>query len=86
MKALKRNNTWCLAPYTSSMNIVGCKWVFKVKKNIDDSFQRCKARLVAEGFYQNTGIDYGETFNPVPKALTIRIILTIVVTKNWIIG
>lgn len=85
LKALKLNNTWSLVPCTSSMNIVGSKWVFRVKKNIDCSFQRCKARLVAKGFHQNAGIDYGETFNPVVKASTIRVIFTIVVTENWVV-
>lgn len=82
IEALKRNNTWSLVAYQSSMNVVGNKWVFKVKKNMDDSFQRCKARLVAKGFHQNTGSDYGETFSPVLKASTIRVILTIAVTEN----
>lgn len=85
LEALKRNNTWCLVPYTSSMNVVGCKWMFRVKRNVDGSFQRCKARLMAKGFHRNAGIDYGETFSPIVKASTIRIILTIAVTKNWVI-
>lgn len=45
--ALRKNNTWVLVPYEPSQSIVGSKWVFKVMKNGDRNFQRCKARLVA---------------------------------------
>ncbi|KAL5572759.1 hypothetical protein UlMin_022356 [Ulmus minor] len=82
INALKRNNTWSLVPYSSVMNVVGNKWVFRVNYNMDGSFQRCKARLVAKGFHQTPGIDFSETFSPVVKASTIRVILTIDVSEN----
>lgn len=73
--ALKRNNTWTLVPPTPFINIVGCKWVFRIKHNSDGTIQRYKARLVAQGFNQTPGIDYHETFSPVIKPPTIRLIL-----------
>ncbi|XP_021893745.1 uncharacterized protein LOC110811530 [Carica papaya] len=79
---LKRNNAWTLVPKTTTMNVVGNKWVFKVKVNVDGSLQRCKTRLVVKGFHQNAGVDYGETFNPVVKESTMRVILTIAVMEN----
>lgn len=82
-EALRRNNTWSLVPFSPTFNIVGKKCVFKVKHNYDGSIQRCKARLVAKGFHQTPGIDFGETFSPVIKPSTIRVILTIVVSKDW---
>ncbi|KAL5560478.1 hypothetical protein UlMin_036689 [Ulmus minor] len=85
LNALKRNNTWSLVPYSPFLNIVGNKWVFRVKTNVDGSFQRCKARLVAKGFHQTPGIDYGETFSPVIKASTVKVILTIAVSENWVV-
>ncbi|KAL5539008.1 hypothetical protein UlMin_044715 [Ulmus minor] len=85
LSALKWNNTWSLVPYSNSMNVVGNKWVFEVKYNIDGSFQRCKSSLVAKGFHQTLGIDFSETFSPVIKAATVRVILTMVVSKNWVL-
>ena len=48
--ALVRNGTWELAPFTSMQNLVGCKWVFRIKRLPDGSVDRYKARLVAKGF------------------------------------
>ena len=59
LAALERNRTWTLVPKKSGMNIIGNKWVFKVKKNSDGSVERLKARLVAKGFIQRLGIDFG---------------------------
>jgi len=50
--ALLRNGTWTLVPPTSSMNIVGCKWVYRIKRKADGSVDRYKAHLVAKGFHQ----------------------------------
>lgn len=74
MEALKRNDTWNLVPFSSSYNLVGNKWVFKKKYNQDITIQRLKARLVAKGFHQRPGLDFNETFSPVVKTPTIRII------------
>lgn len=81
--ALQRNHTWSLVPATPSMNIVASKWVFKVKYKANGSIERHKARLVAQGFSQTLGVDYFDTFSPVIKPTTVRIILTIVVSYNW---
>lgn len=81
--ALKRNHTWTLVAPTPSMNIVGSKWVFRIKYNLDGTVQRHKACLVAQGFHQTPGIDFHETFSPVIKPSTIRLILTLATSYNW---
>lgn len=83
VQALARNHTWHLVPHPKGKNIVGCKWVYKVKQKADGSIDRYKARLVAKGFKQRYGVDYEETFSPVVKAATIRIILSIPVSRGW---
>lgn len=65
------------------MNVVGHKWVFKTKLNSDGSLQKLKARLVAQGFQQTLGVDYFETFSPIVKLITIRIIITLAVSHHW---
>lgn len=81
--ALHRQQTWTLVPPDPSQNVVGCKWVYKVKRNSDGTVSRYKARLVAKGFHQQPGIDYDETFIPVIKPTTVRIILTIAAHFQW---
>jgi histone deacetylase 1/2 len=81
--ALLHNGTWDLVPPSSSPNLVGCKWVFRIKRNSDGTVDRYKARLVAKGFHKRPGIDYKETFSPVIKPTTIRIVLSLAVTNGW---
>jgi hypothetical protein len=80
--ALMKNKTWHLVPPQKGMNIIGCKWVYKVKRKVDGSLDRYKARLIAKGFKQQYGIDYEDTFSPIVKAATIRIIMSIVVSRS----
>ena len=84
-EALIRNETWSLVPPPAECKIVGNKWVFRVKQNSDDSIAKYKARLVAKGFQQTEGIDYFETFSPVIKASTVRVILSLAAMHSWMI-
>ncbi|KAJ9552201.1 hypothetical protein OSB04_016246 [Centaurea solstitialis] len=83
--ALQRNNTWTLVPSTLASNLVGSKWVFRIKYNPDGTIDRFKARLVAKGFTQRPGIDYLETFSPVLKHATLRVVLSLAVSQGWVL-
>jgi Reverse transcriptase (RNA-dependent DNA polymerase) len=83
LNALATNQTWTLVPPPPNQRVIGCKWVFKTKRNPDGSVERYKARLVAKGFHQEPGVDFEKTCSPVIRATTIRIILFIVVSSNW---
>ena len=82
-QALVRNNTWTLVPFHPSMNVIDSKWIFRVKYNSDGTIQRYKARLVAKGFQQYADVEFTDTFSPIIKASTIRVIFTLTVTHNW---
>lgn len=84
--ALLNNGTWSLVPYISSQNLVGCKWVFRIKRKPNGSIDRYKAQLVAKGFDQQQSLDYIETFSPVAKPVTIRLLLTMTAEFKWFLN
>ena len=65
MDFLAKNKTWDLVELPEGRIVFGCKWVFKLKKNVDGSIERYKVRLVAKGYSQVEGIDFHEIFSPV---------------------
>jgi hypothetical protein len=81
--ACSQTNTWTLVPRPPGTNIVGSKWIYKTKHCLDGSIEKHKAHLVARGFTQQQGIDYDDTFSPVVKSATIRLVLSIVVSRGW---
>ncbi|KAG8493305.1 hypothetical protein CXB51_010827 [Gossypium anomalum] len=81
--ALLANNTWELVSLPPGRKSIACKWLFKIKKKPDGSVDRRKARLVAKGCAQVPGCDFKETFSPVVKPSTIRVIFSIAVSRGW---
>lgn len=77
MESLKKNSTWELTDLPEKREAIGCKWVFKVKKNEKGVVQRYKARLVAQGFSQKFGVDFNEVFAPVGRQSTFRTLLSV---------
>ena len=81
--ALYKNDTWELVPRPNDKKVIGCKWVYKSKFNSDGTLNRCKARLVAKGYSQTYGLDYEETFSPVAKMASIRVVISLVASLKW---
>ena len=81
--ALTLNKTWRLVPAPPGTNIVSGKWIFCHKYNPDGSLSRHKVRWVVRGFSQQPGVDFDETFSPVVKPATIRIVLSLATTNSW---
>ena len=81
--APKKNKTWekCMVP--KGKKTVGCKWVFSIKYHVDGTIERYKVRLVAKGYTQTYGVDYSETFSPVAKIDTIRVLFPVAANKGW---
>ncbi len=83
MDSLAKNNTWDLVELPEGRSVVGCKWVFKLKRKVDGSIERYKARLVAKGYSQVEGIDFHEIFSPVVKLVSIRTVLALTALLNF---
>ena len=80
----ERNKVWTLVERPKEChNVIGTKWIFKNKQDANGIVIRNKARLVAQGFSQVEGVDYGETFAPVARLESIRIMLAYATHHNF---
>lgn len=81
--SIHSNRTWSLVPLPPDKKAISSKWVYKLKPGTPATPTRYKARLVARGFEQKDGVDFLETFAPVVRWETIRILIAIAVHLQW---
>ncbi|XP_024200264.1 uncharacterized mitochondrial protein AtMg00820-like [Rosa chinensis] len=74
---IEKNSTWELVDRPSDKEVMGVKWIYKTKLNLDGSVQKNKVRLVAKGYSQQPGADFNETFAPVARLDTIRTLIAL---------
>ena len=83
LNQFERSKVWNLVPRPSDHSIIGTKWIFRNKMDEHSNIVRNKARLVAQGYSQEEGIDYEETYTPVARLEAIRMLLAFACFKNF---
>jgi len=82
LASLKKNKTWTITSLPKTKVVTGCKWVYKIKYNVDGTIDRYKTRLVAKNYTQLEGLDFIDAFSLIAKLITVRLLLSLVIIHN----
>ena len=80
---IEKNKTWILVERLRDGKVIGVKWVYRTKLNVDGPINKNKARLVVKGYNQIFGMDYQDTFAPIARLDNIRLLLDVATQKDW---
>ena len=80
--SILHNHIWKLVDLPPGCKPLNSKWVFKRKRKVDGSIDKYKARLVIKGYKQTEGLDYFDTYSPMPRINSIRMVLAITALRN----
>ena len=83
IKSIKDNDIWNLISLPEGMKFIGCKWIFKIKRDSKSNVKRYKTHLVIKNFIQKEGIDYKETFSSISSKDSFRIIMALMAHFNF---
>jgi hypothetical protein len=83
--SIQSNETWKLVDWSYGCKPVGCKWVFKKKLRSDGTIDKCKARLVAKGYTKKEGENFFDTYSPVTRLITIRVLLSLTASHGLLV-
>ena len=81
--SIVKTSVWEIVPRPIDKSVVGSRWIYKVKQDVDGSVEKYKDKFVAWGFSQIEGIDYGETFSPISRYSSIISILALSAQMGW---
>ena len=82
LRSLMQNGTWTLVNKPYECKVIDCKWIFKVKRDANGKIDKFKTRLVTKGCAQEKGYDYDETYAPVARVTTLKILLSLIVEND----
>ena len=83
LDTLEKARTWTVVECPPNINVIGCKWVFRIKRNANGKIDKYKARLVAKGYSQIYGVDYYDTYAPIACLTSLHTILAIAARNDW---